>query len=101
MADAILYALYRRPADPAGFLSHYAETHLPLAAAMPGLVDLTHGLVQQPILGRDDWFYMARLRFRDRDALGAALASPEGSAAARDLARFARGLVELFVVEEA
>jgi uncharacterized protein (TIGR02118 family) len=101
MADVILYALYRRPADPAGFLSHYRDIHLPLAAKMPGLVEIRHGPVHQPVLGRDDWFYLARMRFRDQDALTAALASSEGRAAARDLAAFAQGLVELFVVEEA
>jgi uncharacterized protein (TIGR02118 family) len=97
---AVLYALYRRPPDPAGFLDHYRSVHAPLAADLPGLVAFSHAPVAQSILGRGEWFYLARMRFADREALSAALASPEGSLAARDLARFARDLVELFVVDE-
>ncbi len=97
---AVLYALYHRPPDPAAFLDHYRSVHAPLAEAMPGLIGFSHSLVAQGILGRGDWFYLARMRFADRESLSAALASPQGALAARDLARFARNLVELFVVEE-
>ncbi|MGC8488885.1 MAG: EthD family reductase [Clostridia bacterium] len=97
---AVLYALYRRPADAAAFLEHYRTIHAPLVAAMPGLEEFHHAPVPQTILGKGEWFYLARMCFADRDALSQALSSPEGSVAARDLARFARDVVELFVVEE-
>lgn len=97
---AVLYALYRRPGDPTAFLEHYRTVHAPLVEAMPGLEGFHHAPIPQTILGKGEWFYLAQMRFSDRDALSAALSSPEGSLAARDLARFARDLVELFVVEE-
>ncbi|MBJ7352182.1 MAG: EthD family reductase, partial [Rhodococcus sp.] len=34
---------YGMPEDPAAFDRHYAEVHVPLARAVPGLVDFTWG----------------------------------------------------------
>ena len=34
---AKVIALYKKPADPAAFDSHYWSTHMPLAKTMPGL----------------------------------------------------------------
>lgn len=91
-------ALYKRPPDPAAFLDHYKTVHLPLAQALPGVQNLLWGLVS-PLGSGDDLYLVASLQFQDRKALDAAMASPEGRAAARDLEQFAKHLYQLKVVD--
>ncbi|PSR34957.1 MAG: EthD family reductase [Sulfobacillus benefaciens] len=93
-----LLAIYQTPPDPDEFLAHYTEVHAPLAQAMPGLQGLSWGKVES-LSGKQDVFLVATMNFADRQALDQALASPEGRAAGRDLNGFAKGIVELKVVE--
>ncbi len=91
---------YGTPEDPAAFDRHYAETHTPLAQKIPHLRRFEAGRV----LGTPDgspapFYYMAELSFDTPDDLEAALATPEGQAAAADVASFATGGATLMIAE--
>ena len=90
-----LVALYKKPADVAAFEKHYAEIHAPLARKMPGLqrLEVSH-MTGSP--GGEPKFYMsAELYFETQDAMMAALNSPEGKAAAKDVMGFAGDLIHM------
>jgi uncharacterized protein (TIGR02118 family) len=95
-----LVVAYEAPADPAAFDAHYASTHEPLARAIPNLRRFEAGKV----LGTPDgspapYYFMAQLYFDDPGELQAGMASPEGQAAAADVANFASGGAALMIAE--
>lgn len=98
---ARLLVIYRTPKDPAAFDRYYAATHAPLAKKMPGLrgYDISKGPVAAPGGGPTNVHLVATLSFDSVAAIGAALGSPEGQAAAGDLANFADGGVDLYTFE--
>jgi uncharacterized protein (TIGR02118 family) len=80
-----LVVLYGQPDDPQAFDRHYINVHKPLVEALPGLVRFEAGT-----FGTTAPFYRAAdLYFHDRDALNAALNSPEGQATNADFAQIA------------
>ena len=91
-----LVALYKRPADPAEFDSHYDSVHTPLVQRYPGLRKLEITRISGAPLGDARYYLMAEMYFDDKNAMDAALASPEGKAVARDLMSFAAGIVTVF-----
>ncbi|MEB3286512.1 MAG: EthD family reductase [Vampirovibrionales bacterium] len=97
-----LVALYRKPEDVAAFDKTYFEVHLPLANKMPGLMETRVMRLQKNIMGNEPPYYLiAELIFKDEAALKAAMASPEGKAAADNLMGFAGKIVTLLIAEEA
>ncbi|NMO02692.1 EthD family reductase [Gordonia sp. TBRC 11910] len=86
-----LTVLYNQPTDPAAFDEYYTNTHLPIAAKIPGLrsaaVSKTDSLDGNP----PAIYQIAELYFDSKEALGAGLGSPEGRAAAGDVPNFATG----------
>jgi uncharacterized protein (TIGR02118 family) len=83
-----LFAVWTHPDDVEAFERYYAETHAPLAAAIPGL--------QRLVLTRTSDFLgdgpapfhrIAELWFEDADALEIAKESPELEAAADDVSK--------------
>lgn len=94
-----LIAVYSKPEDPAAFEKHYREVHCPLACRMPGLKRCELGWIRAAPLGEPRYHLVAELYFEDRTALDAAMASPEGRAAARDLMGFAGKLVHLMIAD--
>jgi uncharacterized protein (TIGR02118 family) len=88
--------LYKTPKDRAAFDRYYFATHVPLAKKLPGLrkYDVSEGGVHGPG-GESAYHLVATLDFDSPSAIKAALASPEGQAAAGDLGNFADGGVEL------
>lgn len=87
-----LTLLYGHPEDPREFERYYAETHLPLAARMPGVARLELTRFGPAMDGSAPGYYrMAELYFSDEAQVGATLASPEGQAALADLPNFATG----------
>lgn len=94
-----LVALYRRPEDADAFERHYWEVHLPLASKMPGLRRVEVSRVTGSPGGEAPYYLMAEMYFDDRAALDAALSSPEGRAAGKDLMSFAGKLVTLYTAE--
>ena len=86
-----LVVSYGQPADPAAFDSYYRETHAPLALQQPGLVRLTYGHAASLDPSTPAPYLVAELDFDSEEAMGASMASPEGRAAAKDIANFATG----------
>jgi len=92
--------LYNQPADPAAFDRHYSETHIPLAKKIPGVRSFTVSSSKPTMVtGSVSPHLIVELEFDSMVALQAAMASPEGQAAAADLANFAQAGVTLLVYD--
>jgi len=100
-----LLVLYRRPDGgpeaQATFERRYAEEHLPLVAGTPGLRKTRVGRVTEALGGETDLMLVTFMRFDDREALDAGLASDAMRAAGRNLREIAPGLATLLVLEDA
>ena len=100
-----LLVLYRRPdGGPdalAEFERRYAGEHLPLVADTPGLRETTVQRVGEALGGETDLVLVTAMRFDDREALDAGLASDAMRAAGRNLREIAPGLATFLVVEDA
>jgi uncharacterized protein (TIGR02118 family) len=97
---AQLVVLYNQPTDPAAFEAYYIGTHVPIAKRIPGLRKYTINRGPLAIVAGDlPLFLVATLEFDDMGAIGAAFASPEGQAAAADVAIFATGGVTMLRYE--
>ncbi|MGY1710730.1 EthD family reductase [Geodermatophilus sp. SYSU D00758] len=82
---------YGQPEDPGAFDEYYRDTHVPLAVEMPGLVRFTVGHAAALDPSQQVPYLVAELDFESEEAMGKAFASPEGQAAAADVANFATG----------
>ncbi|MFN3547776.1 MAG: EthD family reductase [Mesorhizobium sp.] len=93
---ARMIAMYRKPADPAAFDAYYFGTHVPIAKTIPGLrsYEVNRGGIGTPA-GPSDFHLIAILTFEGMADIQAGLGSPEGQAAAADLANFAQAGVDL------
>ena len=97
----VLTVCYRHPADPAAFDSYYASTHRPLAEKIPGLASFTARHCDSLDGSQPPYYLLAELSFASpRETLDAGLASPEGHAAAADVAKFADGGATMFVAHD-
>lgn len=94
---AQILVTYKPPKDPAAFDAYYFNTHVPIAKKIPGLrrYTLNKGPVATPA-GASGIYMVAILEFDDLAAVQSAFASPEGQAAAADLANFASAGVDLY-----
>lgn len=92
-------ALYKKPADVAAFEKHYREVHLPLAKKMPGLRRLEVVHFTGSPGGEPRYYMMAELYFDNADAMTAALKSPEGKAAGKDIMSVAADLVHMMFAD--
>jgi uncharacterized protein (TIGR02118 family) len=99
-----LLALYRRPEGGdealAEFERRYTTEHLPLVAETPGLRETKVQRVIEALGGETDLVMVTAMRFDDRAALDAGLASDAMRAAGRNLREIAPGLATLLVVED-
>jgi uncharacterized protein (TIGR02118 family) len=86
-----LLVLYPPPTDPDHFRTYYEETHLPLAAAIPGLRGYRYAFDVAAAAGDSPYFCIFEADFDDAAALAAGQASPQGQAARADLANYATG----------
>ncbi len=76
-----------RPGEEEDFERHYRERHVPLAAAIPGTVSLTLTRTTDGLEGAAPSYYrVAETVFASREALAAAMASPEWAALRADAA---------------
>jgi len=93
---ARLIVMYRKPADTAAFDAYYFGTHVPIAKTIPGLrsYEVNRGGVATPA-GPSEFHLIAILTFDGMADIAAGMASPEGQAAAADLANFAQAGAEL------
>ena len=93
-----LSVLYGHPADPAAFEAYYLGTHLPLAAATPGLgrTEISKGLPGPD--GAPPPFYRLFEAWFDSPAhLAAVSSTPAWQQVAADLPNFASGGVTLLL----
>jgi uncharacterized protein (TIGR02118 family) len=100
-----LLVLYRRPdggADAqATFERRYVGEHLPLVAQTPGLRETAVRRVREALGSETDLILVTTMRFDDRAALDAGLASDAMRAAGRNLREIAPGLATFLVLEDA
>jgi uncharacterized protein (TIGR02118 family) len=81
--------LYGPPTDRDAFEDHYLSVHVPLAKRLPGLRRYAVSRDVTTIRGGDTYYLVAQLEWDSIEALRAAFASPEGRAAAEDMAHLA------------
>jgi uncharacterized protein (TIGR02118 family) len=93
----VLTVCYGHPSDPEAFDAYYTSTHTPLAEKIPSLVSFTARHCTSLDDSPPPYYLVAELGFDSQGALAAALSSPEGNAAAADVAKFADGGVTMFV----
>ena|SRR5579862_6680076 len=97
---AQLLVLYNQPTDPAAFDRYYFETHVPIAKKIPGLRSYVVTAGKPAMLaGTVSPHLVAELEFDSMGALQAGMSSPEGQAAAADVANFAQAGATLLVFE--
>jgi uncharacterized protein (TIGR02118 family) len=77
---------------------HYSSVHIPPAKKTPGLIRHQHRRGRAPA-GPSGIHLVATLCFDSFDAIKAGLGSPQGQAAAGDLANFADGGAELYLFD--
>jgi uncharacterized protein (TIGR02118 family) len=84
--------LYGPPTDASAFEDYYANTHLPLAAKMPGVERFEASqVVGTPDGSEAPYYRVAEILFADHAALQASMASTEGQATVGDIPNFATG----------
>ncbi len=94
-----LVALYKKPADVGAFEKHYTEIHAPLAVKMPGLRRMEVCRFTGSPGGEARFYMMAEMYFDSHEAMKAALSSPEGRAAGKDVMSFAGDLIHMMFAE--
>ena len=97
---AKLFAIYQQPKDVTAFDDYYFNKHVPLAKTIPGL--LSYEVTQADVMGmagKHPVYLIAVLEFASMAAIQLALTSPQGQAAAADLANFASDGVDLMMSE--
>lgn len=95
-----LTVCYRQPQDPAAFDAHYDTTHRGLVEKLPGLRRFTVGHCESVDGSQPTFYLIADLYFDSKEALQAALSSPEGRATSEDVPNYATGGATLSVHEE-
>lgn len=86
-----LVVMYPKPKDPDHFDRYFRDTHLPLVQKMPGLRSASFGRSSGPDGGEGAYFWIFVGTFDSKDALGAALGSPEGETAVADIPNYSTG----------
>jgi uncharacterized protein (TIGR02118 family) len=82
---AQMVVIYKKPKDPAAFIEHYFDVHVPLAKQLPGLrkYETSNGPVVSR-LGDADAYFVATLQFGSLADIKTAFASDCGRACAAD-----------------
>ena len=93
----VLTVCYGHPTDPAAFDAYYTSTHAPLVWKLPGLENFTYRHCASVDSSPPPYYLLAELSFASQEALGVAMASPEGQASGADLPNFATGGVTIFI----
>ena len=98
---AKLIAMYGTPKNPSAFDAYYFGTHVPIAKRIPGLrkYEVSEGAIGTPA-GPAPTYLTAILHFDSMADIQTALGSPEGQAAAGDIANFADGGADLYFFDD-
>ncbi|MCF8572290.1 EthD family reductase [Gordonia sp. HY002] len=82
--------LYGEPSDPDHFTEYYRDTHLPIAAKIPGALNPTFA-INVTADGPAPFWAIFSADFASSEAFAAGMGSQEGQAAAADIANYATG----------
>ena len=93
----VLTVCYGHPTNPAAFDAYYTSTHVPLAEKTPGMTSFTYRHCASLDGSQPPYYLLAELSFPSREAMNAALRSPESQAATADVPNFATGGVTIFI----
>jgi uncharacterized protein (TIGR02118 family) len=96
-----LIALYTKPDDTDAFKRQYLNEHVPLAQKMPGLRKCELCWVTGSPGGEPRYHLVASLYFDSLADLKAAMKSPEGMAAAKNIMGFAGKLIHMMIADVA
>ena len=96
----VLTVCYGHPTNPAAFDAYYTSTHVPLAEKTPGMTSFTYRHCASLDGSQPPYYLLAELSFPSREAMNAALHSPESQAATADVPNFATGGVTVFVAHD-
>ena len=97
----VIQVMYPMPDDPEAFKSYYEQTHVPLAAKLPGLRDYAFGYPQSLGPEPSPWFCIFRGRFDDAAAMMAALGSEQGKLVGADVSNYSpKGAVMVHFEEQ-
>lgn len=96
-----LVALFKQPADAANFDRHYNDVHTPLMRQVPGLERMEVIRNLKGFSGTPEYYLIAEMCFKDKEAFDMAMSSPENRAAGKDLMSFARDVVTMVYGEVA
>lgn len=88
---AKLVVMYPTPKDPDHFDRYFRDTHVPLVAKMPGLKNHAFGRASGPDGGEGPYFWIFVGTWESKDAISAALSSPEGQTAVADIPNYSTG----------
>lgn len=80
-----MVASYHHPEDPAAFLDHYRNSHAVKSALIPGVRHYAWGVVDSPEGTPPPFYLVAVMDYDSAEAMGQALATPEGQAAVTDM----------------
>ena len=83
--------LYLPPEDPRASREYFENTHIPLAAKLPGQRSMRYSFEVAAAEGESPYFGVMEAEFDDAEALGAAMSSPEGQAVVADIPNDATG----------
>ena len=86
-----ILVLYNKPKDPDHFRKYYVETHVPLAAKLPGLRAHRYSFNVEGLGAPSPYFCIFEAEFADAAAMGAALTSEMGAKVTADTANYASG----------
>jgi uncharacterized protein (TIGR02118 family) len=95
-----LTVIYGHPLDPAAFDRHYENEHAELVRRIPGLRRFAAGKCESLDGTEPASYSVAELYFDSKESLAQALGSPEGQAAAGDVANFATGGATMLFSDE-
>jgi uncharacterized protein (TIGR02118 family) len=91
--------LYKKPADVQAFEQHFSTVHLRLVEHLPGIVKTELSRCFGGPAGEPPYYLVFEAYFDDREALEAALQSPENRAADHDLVSFARDIATVLFAD--
>jgi len=94
-----LVILFNQPENPADFERRWSEEFVPLAEQMPGLRKVVVSHTQGGPAGPVPIYLIHELHFESLDALAAAMASPQGTAAGQGLVRLVKQNATLLFAE--
>ena len=94
-----LVALFKKPPDTVSFEEHYENIHIPLIRKTPGMKRLEISKVTGAPMTSPQYYRVAEMYFENQKEMNAAMMSPEGIAAAKDLLSFAKDFVQMFFAD--